>query len=62
MKKKIRGIHIIEMENAFQMCTKKDNVLSILIRIAKQPKRHVLTDVAMETLSIIAYKQPITKA
>ena len=32
-----------------------------LIRIAKQPKKHVLTDVLLETLSIIAYKQPITK-
>ena len=33
-----------------------------LIRIAKQPKKYVLTDVLMETLSIIAYKQPVTKA
>ena len=32
-----------------------------LIRIAKQPKRRVLTDVLLETLSIIAYKQPVTK-
>ena len=32
-----------------------------LIRIAKQPKQRVLTDVLLETLSIIAYKQPITK-
>ena len=30
--------------------------------MAKQPKRQVLTDVMMETLSIIAYKQPITKS
>ena len=33
-----------------------------LIRIAKQPKRRVLTDVLLETLSIIAYKQPVTRA
>ena len=55
-----RGIQIIELENAFQMCTKKD-MYEHLIRIAKQPKKMVLTDVALETLSIIAYKQPITK-
>ena len=42
------------------MCTKKDTY-EHSIRIAKQPTRHVLTDVALETLSIIAYKQPITK-
>lgn len=55
-----RGIRIIELEDAFQMCTKKE-MYEYLIRIAKQPKRYVLTDVALETLSIIAYKQPITK-
>lgn len=58
--KEDRGIRIIELENSFQMCTKKE-MYEYLIRIAKQPKHHVLTDVALETLSIIAYKQPITK-
>lgn len=55
-----RGIRIIELEDAFQMCTKKE-MYEYLIRIAKQPRRYVLTDVVLETLSIIAYKQPITK-
>lgn len=55
-----RGIYIIELEDSFQMCTKKE-MYEYLIRIAKQPKRYVLTDVVLETLSIIAYKQPITK-
>ena len=30
--------------------------------MAKQPRKQVLTDVLLETLSIIAYKQPVTKA
>lgn len=55
-----RGIQIIELDNAFQMCTKKE-MYEYLIRIAKQPKKYVLTDVLLETLSIIAYKQPVTK-
>lgn len=55
-----RGIRILELENSFQMCTKKE-MYEYLIRIAKQPKRYVLTDVLLETLSIIAYKQPVTK-
>lgn len=55
-----RGICIIELEDSYQMCTKKE-MYEYLIRIAKQPKRYVLTDVVLETLSIIAYKQPITK-
>ena len=56
-----RGIQIIELEDSFQMCTKKE-YYSNLIRIAMQPKKPALTDVMLETLSIIAYKQPITKA
>lgn len=55
-----RGVRILELENSFQMCTKKE-MYEYLIRIARQPKRHVLTDVLLETLSIIAYKQPVTK-
>ena len=55
-----RGIRIIELDGSFQMCTKKE-MYEYLIHIAKQPKRHVLTEVVLETLSIIAYKQPVTK-
>lgn len=58
--KENRGIRIIELDNAFQMCTKKE-VYQYLIRIAKQPKHYVLTEVLLETLSIVAYKQPVTK-
>ena len=55
-----RGVRIIELEDAFQMCT-KTQMYEYLIRVAKQPKKYVLTDVLQETLSIIAYKQPVTK-
>ena len=55
-----RGVRIIELDNSFQMCTKKE-MYEYLIRVAKQPKRYVLTDVLLETLAIIAYKQPVTK-
>lgn len=55
-----RGIKIIELENAFQMCT-KPKYYDALIKVASQPRKYVLTDVLLETLSIIAYKQPITK-
>lgn len=58
--KEDRGIRIIELENAFQLCTKQE-MYEYLIRIAKQPQRHVLTEVMLETLSIIAYKQPVTR-
>ena len=56
-----RGITITELDGAYQMCTRPE-MYEYLIKIAKQPKRYALTDVLLETLSIIAYKQPITKA
>ena len=55
-----RGIHLIELDGSFQLCTKPE-MYEYLIKIASQPKRRVLTDVLLETLSIIAYKQPVTK-
>ncbi|MCD7864611.1 MAG: SMC-Scp complex subunit ScpB [Clostridiales bacterium] len=55
------GLQIIELDGAYQMCTKVSQY-EYLIRIAKQPKKHVLTDVVLETLSIVAYKQPVTRA
>lgn len=54
------GIKIIEMEDRFQMCTKKSCYEGI-VKVVSQPKRYVLTDVVLETLAIVAYKQPVTK-
>ena len=56
-----RGIRLTEIDGSYQMCTAPE-VYEYLIRIAKQPKKYVLTEVLMETLSIIAYKQPVTKS
>ena len=55
-----RGIRIIRLEDSYQLCTKKE-YYETLIRIAKVPRKIQLTDVLLETLSIIAYKQPVTK-
>lgn len=55
-----RGIQIIELDGSYQMCT-KPSMYEALIRITHAPKKYVLTDILLETLSIIAYKQPITK-
>lgn len=55
-----RGVRIIELEDSFQMCTKAETY-EYIIKVATQPKKQILTDVLLETLSIIAYKQPITR-
>ena len=55
-----KGIGLTMLEDAVQMCTKGE-LYEYLIKIAKAPKKFVLTDTLLETLSIIAYKQPVTK-
>ncbi len=55
-----RGVTIAELDNSFQMCTRGE-LYEYLVRVAKAPKKYVLTDTLLETLSIIAYKQPVTK-
>jgi segregation and condensation protein B len=55
-----RGFHMIELDGAYQLCT-KPSMYEAIIKITHIPRKHVLTDVLLETLSIIAYKQPITK-
>ena len=55
-----RGIQIIEMDHSYQLCTKRE-YYDTLINIVKQPQKIVLTDVLLETLSIVAYKQPVTR-
>ena len=55
-----RGIRILELENSYQLCTKAE-FFEYLIRIAKQPQKAVLSEVMLETLAIIAYKQPVTR-
>ena len=54
------GLEIIELDDAFQLCTRRE-YYDALIRVAKQPKKYVLTDVQLEVLSIVAYKQPVTR-
>lgn len=55
-----RGMKIIELDSAFQMCTRPEYYEN-LIRVTARPQKYVLTEVLLETLSIIAYKQPVTK-
>lgn len=56
-----RGITLVYFDSAVQLCTKED-MYEYLVKIAKAPKKMSLTDTVMETLSIIAYKQPVTRA
>lgn len=58
--KEERGISILELEDSVQLCTKAE-MYEYLIKIAKAPRKFILTDTVLETLSIVAYKQPVTR-
>lgn len=55
------GVMIQRFDTAVQMSTRPEQYEN-LIKIAKVPRKMQLSDSVIETLSIIAYKQPITKA
>ena len=55
------GIKLLELEEAYQLVTKPE-FYEDLVRSARHPKKPVLTETLMETLSVIAYRQPVTKA
>jgi len=55
-----KGISLTYFDNSVQLCTKAE-MYEYLIKIAKAPRKMTLTDTVLETLSIIAYKQPITR-
>lgn len=59
-RKENRGIFLMWLEDSVQLSTKAD-LYEYLIKIAKTPRKMVLTDTVIETLSIIAYKQPVTR-
>ncbi len=58
--KDTRGIQLTQFEDAVQLCTKAE-MYEYLVKIAKAPRKMTLTDTVIETLSIIAYKQPVTR-
>ena len=55
-----RGIRILELDGSYQLVTKKE-YYDTLIRLEISAKKPNLTDVQIETLAIIAYKQPVTR-
>lgn len=58
--KEKRGLRIVEVEGAYQMCTAAE-CFEYIRNMYKSPQRQGLTQALLETLAIIAYKQPITR-
>lgn len=55
-----RGLHIIRMDDSYQLCTRGE-FSDYVSRLAEPPRMSNLSNAALEVLSIVAYKQPVTK-
>ena len=55
------GLELVCFEDSIQLCT-KSTTFDYLAKIARMPQKYSLTDTMLETLSIVAYKQPVTRA
>jgi len=56
-----RGITVVNLAGTYQLATKKENSV-YLKKLVESPSTTTLSQAALETLAIIAYKQPITRA
>lgn len=55
-----RGIKLISIKDNYQLVTKSENS-DYIQRLLKKNKRQSLSQASLESLAIIAYKQPITR-
>ncbi|MGG7059689.1 SMC-Scp complex subunit ScpB [Clostridium nigeriense] len=55
-----RGIKLISINGEFQLVTKAENS-NYIQKLLKKNKRQSLSQASLESLAIIAYKQPITR-
>jgi segregation and condensation protein B len=56
-----RGIQIVEVAKAYQLTTLPEHI-SYFEKLATSPSHSTLSQAALETLAIVAYKQPITRS
>lgn len=54
------GIKIIKLQDAFQMCTSEGNE-PYIVKLFDKSRKKPLSNAMMETLTIIAYMQPVTR-
>ncbi|GAB7386212.1 segregation/condensation protein ScpB [Bacillaceae bacterium] len=60
-KRERRGLQIVEVAGAFQFTTLPEHA-PYFEKLAQSPSHATLSQAALETLAIVAYRQPITRA
>ena len=59
--KKSRGMRILRLDNKVQMCSAPDYA-DLITKCLEQRKPPMLSQAALETLAVVAYFQPVTRA
>ena len=59
--RKSRGIRLLRMDNKLQLCSAPEYA-QLIVRTLEQRKPPMLSAAALETLAIVAYYQPVTRA
>lgn len=56
-----RGIHLIRLEDSYQLCTKRE-YYDYIHQMKEKARRAALTNAGLEVLSVVAYNQPVTRS
>ncbi len=56
-----RGIHLIRLEDSYQLCTKRE-YYDYIHQLKEKTRRAALTNAGLEVLSVVAYNQPVTRS
>ena len=56
-----RGIYIVKLNDGYELATKRE-FYDVLCKVLARETKYVFSDAMLETLSIVAYKQPVTRS
>lgn len=56
-----RGIHLIKLEDSYQLCTKRE-YYDYIKSLREKKRKASLSNAGLEVLSVIAYNQPVTRS
>lgn len=59
-KEAARGIELVKVEDSYELATKKD-FYEVLAAAVSLDNKYTFTEAMLETLAIIAYRQPVTR-
>lgn len=55
-----RGVRLMRYESSLQLCT-RPQYMPLIEKVLQPVRRQTLTQAALETLAVVAYRQPITR-